>query len=102
MTETRRLIVEDLARHLDRELTAVMKRHVHAMALVVTPSEGQLVMTAAAGAFIQHALITAATLSGMENVAAVYDVLLSTLMSHAGQNRDQLVNLARETCTPAA
>ena len=100
MTETRRPIVDDLAHHLDCELTKVLKRHVHVLALTTTVNEARMIITSGVGSFMQCALMAAATVSGVDKMEAAYEELLAIVLRQATENRDLLVSTARQTIAP--
>lgn len=97
MTETRRLMVEDLAKHLSAECGVVLKRHVRVMAASCTPHEGMMIIVAGSAQFLLNALNAAVVVSAQPGEeAALYARLVGTVFAQLGEDPEQVGAEIRE------
>lgn len=92
MTETRRPIVDDLARHLANEASTILKRHMAVMAISTSPHEAMMIMTAGAAQFMINALkISVALAAAPGREAALYEQLVQVTFNQIREAAPELV-----------
>lgn len=92
----RRSMVADLAAHLEHELSRVLRNHVAAMMVELSPTEGKGAIVAAIATLSMEAYVAAALLDPRGDVSAAFDEICAAMPELIGSQRESLLARAEQ------